>query len=115
LTLTKNYHRLGTDLIAFSWRVSLMRLDVPDPAGFFVQMVGRRIAQRNRAEFLDFHGARVVGPAIAARRCWLDSHQREEQRGLVLSETAYFFGIGAWRRCRLRRTEPKPTRAPFQI
>jgi MFS family permease len=93
--------------------------DVPIRQAFFVQMVGKEdLPNAIALNSSIFHGARVVGPAIAGTTiAWLDAHHVKSSEGwcFLMNGLSFLAVIGALAAMRIPKTEPKrPEGSPFQ-
>jgi MFS family permease len=118
LTLTKIITVWELILIAFLVGV-VNAFDVPIRQAFFVQMVGKEdLPNAIALNSSIFHGARVVGPAIAGTTiAWLDAHHVKSSEGwcFLMNGLSFLAVIGALAAMRLPKTEPKPREgSPFQ-
>jgi len=92
---------------------------VPIRQAFFVQMVGKEdLPNAIALNSSIFHGARVVGPAIAGIAiAWLDAHHVKSSEGwcFLMNGLSFLAVIGALAAMRIAKTEPKrPEGSPFQ-
>jgi MFS family permease len=93
--------------------------DVPIRQAFFVQMVGKEdLPNAIALNSSIFHGARVVGPAIAGTTiAWLDAHHVKSSEGwcFLMNGLSFLAVIGALAAMRIPKMEPKPREgSPFQ-
>jgi MFS family permease len=93
--------------------------DVPIRQAFFVQMVGKEdLPNAIALNSSIFHGARVVGPAIAGTAiAWLDAHHVKSSEGwcFLMNGLSFLAVIGALAAMRIPKTEQKrPEGSPFQ-
>jgi len=93
--------------------------DVPIRQAFFVQMVGKEdLPNAIALNSSIFHGARVVGPAIAGTTiAWLDAHHVKSSEGwcFLMNGLSFLAVIGALAAMRIPKTQPKrPEGSPFQ-
>jgi len=116
LTLTKIITVWELILIAFLVGV-VNAFDVPIRQAFFVQMVGKEdLPNAIALNSSIFHGARVVGPAIAGTTiAWLDAHHVKSSEGwcFLMNGLSFLAVIGALAAMRLPKTNRSHTRAPF--
>ncbi len=107
-------------LILIAFLVGIVNaFDVPIRQAFFVQMVGKEdLPNAIALNSSIFHGARVVGPAIAgATIAWLDAHHVKSSEGwcFLMNGLSFLAVIGALAAMRITKTEPKPPEgSPFQ-
>jgi MFS family permease len=108
------------ELILIAFLVGIVNaFDVPIRQAFFVQMVGKEdLPNAIALNSSIFHGARVVGPAIAgATIAWLDAHHVKSSEGwcFLMNGLSFLAVIGALAAMRIAKTEPKPPEgSPFQ-
>jgi MFS family permease len=108
------------ELIFIAFLVGIVNaFDVPIRQAFFVQMVGKEdLPNAIALNSSIFHGARVVGPAIAgATIAWLDAHHVKSSEGwcFLMNGVSFLAVIGALAAMRIAKTEPKPPEgSPFQ-
>jgi MFS family permease len=108
------------ELIFIAFLVGVVNaFDVPIRQAFFVQMVGKEdLPNAIALNSSIFHGARVVGPAIAgATIAWLDAHHVKSSEGwcFLMNGVSFLAVIGALAAMRIAKTEPKPPEgSPFQ-
>jgi MFS family permease len=108
------------ELILIAFLVGIVNaFDVPIRQAFLVQMVGKEdLPNAIALNSSIFHGARVVGPAIAGTTiAWLDAlHVRNSEGWCFLMNGVSFLAvIGALAAMRIPKTEPKrPEGSPFQ-
>jgi MFS family permease len=108
------------ELILIAFLVGIVNaFDVPIRQAFFVQMVGKEdLPNAIALNSSIFHGARVVGPAIAGTTiAWLDAHQVKSSEGwcFLMNGLSFLAVIGALAAMRIPKTEPKPREgSPFQ-
>jgi MFS family permease len=108
------------ELIFIAFLVGIVNaFDVPIRQAFFVQMVGKEdLPNAIALNSSIFHGARVVGPAIAgATIAWLDAHHVNSSEGwcFLMNGVSFLAVIGALAAMRIAKTEPKPPQgSPFQ-
>jgi MFS family permease len=108
------------ELIVIALLVGIVNaFDVPIRQAFFVQMVGKEdLPNAIALNSSIFHGARVVGPAIAGTAiAWLDAHHVKSSEGwcFLLNGLSFLAVIGALAAMRIPKTEPKrPDGSPFQ-
>src|SRR5258708_575655 len=118
LTLTEINTVWEMILIAFLVGV-VNAFDVRIGQAFFVQMVGKEdLPNAIALNSSIFHGARVVGPAIAGMAiAWLDAHHVKSSEGwcFLMNGLSFLAVIGALAAMRIAKTEPKPPEgSPFQ-
>src|SRR2546425_5702628 len=118
LTLTNVVREWEVILIAFLVGV-VNAFDVPIRQAFLVQMVGKEdLPNAIALNSSIFHGARVVGPAIAGTTiAWLDAHHVKSSEGwcFLMNGLSFLAVIGALAAMRIPKTEPKPREgSPFQ-
>ncbi len=107
-------------LILIAFLVGIVNaFDVPIRQAFFVQMVGKEdLPNAIALNSSIFHGARVVGPAIAgASIAWLDAHHVKSSEGwcFLMNGLSFLAVIGALAAMSITKTEPKPPEgSPFQ-
>ena len=107
-------------LILIAFLVGIVNaFDVPIRQAFFVQMVGKEdLPNAIALNSSIFHGARVVGPAIAGIAiAWLDAHHVKSSEGwcFLMNGLSFLAVIGALAAMRIAKTEPKrPEGSPFQ-
>ncbi len=107
------------ELILIAFLVGIVNaFDVPIRQAFFVQMVGKEdLPNAIALNSSIFHGARVVGPAIAgATIAWLDAHHVKSSEGwcFLMNGLSFLAVIGALAAMRIAKTEPKPPEgSPF--
>lgn len=108
------------ELILIAFLVGIVNaFDVPIRQAFFVQMVGKEdLPNAIALNSSIFHGARVVGPAIAGTTiAWLDAHHVKSSEGwcFLMNGLSFLAVIGALAAMRIPKTEPKPREgSPFQ-
>jgi MFS family permease len=108
------------ELILIAFLVGIVNaFDVPIRQAFFVQMVGKEdLPNAIALNSSIFHGARVVGPAVAgATIAWLDAHHVKSSEGwcFLMNGLSFLAVIGALAAMRIAKTEPKPPEgSPFQ-
>jgi MFS family permease len=108
------------ELILIAFLVGVVNaFDVPIRQAFFVQMVGKEdLPNAIALNSSIFHGARVVGPAIAGTAiAWLDSRQVKSSEGwcFLMNAVSFLAVIGALAAMRIPKTEAKPAEgSPFQ-
>ena len=108
------------ELIFIAFLVGIVNaFDVPIRQAFFVQMVGKEdLPNAIALNSSIFHGARVVGPAIAGTTiAWLDAHHVKSSEGwcFLMNGLSFLAVIGALAAMRIARTDPKrPEGSPFQ-
>jgi len=108
------------ELILIAFLVGIVNaFDVPIRQAFFVQMVGKEdLPNAIALNSSIFHGARVVGPAIAGTAiAWLDAHHVRSSEGwcFLMNGLSFLAVIGALAAMRIPKTEPKPREgSPFQ-
>jgi MFS family permease len=108
------------ELILIAFLVGIVNaFDVPIRQAFFVQMVGKEdLPNAIALNSSIFHGARVVGPAIAGTTiAWLDAHHVKSSEGwcFLMNGLSFLAVIGALAAMRIPKTEPKPHEgSPFQ-
>ena len=108
------------ELILIAFLVGIVNaFDVPIRQAFFVQMVGKEdLPNAIALNSSIFHGARVVGPAIAGTAiAWLDAHHVKSSEGwcFLMNGLSFLAVIGALAAMRIPKTEPKPhDGSPFQ-
>jgi MFS family permease len=108
------------ELILIAFLVGVVNaFDVPIRQAFFVQMVGKEdLPNAIALNSSIFHGARVVGPAIAGTAiAWLDSRQVKSSEGwcFLMNAVSFLAVIGALAAMRIPKTEAKPPEgSPFQ-
>jgi MFS family permease len=108
------------ELILIALLVGIVNaFDVPIRQAFFVQMVGKEdLPNAIALNSSIFHGARVVGPAIAGTTiAWLDAHHVKSSEGwcFLMNGLSFLAVIGALAAMRIAKTEPKPREgSPFQ-
>jgi MFS family permease len=108
------------ELILIAFLVGIVNaFDVPIRQAFLVQMVGKEdLPNAIALNSSIFHGARVVGPAIAGTTiAWLDAlHVKNSEGWCFLTNGLSFLAvIGALAAMRIPKTEPKrPEGSPFQ-
>jgi MFS family permease len=108
------------ELILIAFLVGVVNaFDVPIRQAFFVQMVGKEdLPNAIALNSSIFHGARVVGPAIAGMTiAWLDAHHVKSSEGwcFLMNGLSFLAVIGALAAMRLPKTEPKQHEgSPFQ-
>jgi MFS family permease len=108
------------ELILIAFLVGIVNaFDVPIRQAFFVQMVGKEdLPNAIALNSSIFHGARVVGPAIAGTIiAWLDAHHVKSSEGwcFLMNGLSFLAVIGALAAMRIAKTEPKPPEgSPFQ-
>ena len=108
------------ELIFIAFLVGIVNaFDVPIRQAFFVQMVGKEdLPNAIALNSSIFHGARVVGPAIAGTTiAWLEAHHVKSSEGwcFLLNGLSFLAVIGALAAMRIAKTEPKPPEgSPFQ-
>jgi MFS family permease len=108
------------ELIFIAFLVGIVNaFDVPIRQAFFVQMVGKEdLPNAIALNSSIFHGARVVGPAIAGTTiAWLDAHHVKSSEGwcFLMNGLSFLAVIGALAAMRIAKTEPKPPEgSPFQ-
>ena len=118
LTLTQLINEW--ELIAIAFLVGIVNaFDVPIRQAFFVQMVGKEdLPNAIALNSSIFHGARVVGPAIAGTTiAWLDAHYVKSSEGwcFLMNGLSFLAVIGALAAMQIPKTEPKPREgSPFQ-
>jgi MFS family permease len=107
-------------LILIAFLVGIVNaFDVPIRQAFFVQMVGKEdLPNAIALNSSIFHGARVVGPAIAGTTiAWLDAHHVKSSEGwcFLMNGLSFLAVIGALAAMSIPKTEPKPREgSPFQ-
>jgi MFS family permease len=107
-------------LIVIAFLVGIVNaFDVPIRQAFFVQMVGKEdLPNAIALNSSIFHGARVVGPAIAGTTiAWLDGHHVKSSEGwcFLMNGLSFLAVIGALAAMRIPKMEPKPLEgSPFQ-
>jgi len=108
------------ELIFIAFLVGIVNaFDVPIRQAFFVQMVGKEdLPNAIALNSSIFHGARVVGPAIAGTTiAWLEAHHVKSSEGwcFLMNGLSFLAVIGALAAMRIAKTEPKPPEgSPFQ-
>jgi len=108
------------ELIFIAFLVGIVNaFDVPIRQAFFVQMVGKEdLPNAIALNSSIFHGARVVGPAIAGTAiAWLDAHHVKSSEGwcFLMNGLSFLAVIGALAAMRIAKTEAKrPEGSPFQ-
>jgi MFS family permease len=108
------------ELIFIAFLVGIVNaFDVPIRQAFFVQMVGKEdLPNAIALNSSIFHGARVVGPAIAGTTiAWLDAHHVKSSEGwcFLMNGLSFLAVIGALAAMRIAKTEAKrPEGSPFQ-
>jgi len=108
------------ELILIAFLVGIVNaFDVPIRQAFFVQMVGKEdLPNAIALNSSIFHGARVVGPAIAgATIAWLDAHHVKSSEGwcFLMNGLSFLAVIGALAAMRIAKAVPKPPEgSPFQ-
>ncbi len=108
------------ELIFIAFLVGIVNaFDVPIRQAFFVQMVGKEdLPNAIALNSSIFHGARVVGPAIAGMTiAWLDAHHVKSSEGwcFLMNGLSFLAVIGALAAMRVAKTEAKrPEGSPFQ-
>ncbi len=108
------------ELILIAFLVGIVNaFDVPIRQAFLVQMVGKEdLPNAIALNSSIFHGARVVGPAIAgATIAWLDALHVKNSEGwcFLMNGLSFLAVIGALAAMRIPKTEPKrPEGSPFQ-
>ncbi len=108
------------ELIFIAFLVGIVNaFDVPIRQAFFVQMVGKEdLPNAIALNSSIFHGARVVGPAIAGTAiAWLDAHHVKSSEGwcFLMNGVSFLAVIGALAAMRIAKTEMKPPEgSPFQ-
>jgi MFS family permease len=108
------------ELIVIAFLVGIVNaFDVPIRQAFFVQMVGKEdLPNAIALNSSIFHGARVVGPAIAGTAiAWLDAHHVKSSEGwcFLMNGLSFLAVIGALAAMRIAKTEPKQLEgSPFQ-
>ncbi len=93
--------------------------DVPIRQAFFVQMVGKEdLPNAIALNSSIFHGARVVGPAMAGTAiAWLDARHVKSSEGwcFLMNGLSFLAVIGALAAMRIAKTKPNPPEgSPFQ-
>jgi MFS family permease len=107
-------------IIVIAFLVGIVNaFDVPIRQAFFVQMVGKEdLPNAIALNSSIFHGARVVGPAIAGTAiAWLDSHHVKSSEGwcFLMNGLSFLAVIGALAAMRIPKTEQRrPEGSPFQ-
>jgi MFS family permease len=107
-------------LILIAFLVGIVNaFDVPIRQAFFVQMVGKEdLPNAIALNSSIFHGARVVGPAIAGTTiAWLEAHHVKSSEGwcFLMNGLSFLAVIGALAAMRIPKTEPKAREgSPFQ-
>src|SRR5260370_20197976 len=108
------------ELIFIAFLVGIVNaFDVAIRQAFFVQMVGKEdLPNAIALNSSIFHGARVVGPAIAGMTiAWLDAHHVKSSEGwcFLMNGLSFLAVIGALAAMRVAKTEAKrPEGSPFQ-
>ena len=108
------------ELIFIAFLVGIVNaFDVPIRQAFFVQMVGKEdLPNAIALNSSIFHGARVVGPAIAGTAiAWLDAHHVKSSEGwcFLMNGLSFLAVIGALAAMRIAKAEAKrPEGSPFQ-
>jgi MFS family permease len=108
------------ELILIAFLVGIVNaFDVPIRQAFLVQMVGKEdLPNAIALNSSIFHGARVVGPAIAGTTiAWLDALHVKNSEGwcFLMNGLSFLAVIGALAAMRIPRTEPKRHEgSPFQ-
>src|SRR6202790_3104231 len=102
------------ELILIAFLVGIVNaFDVPIRQAFFVQMVGKEdLPNAIALNSSIFHGARVVGPAIAGTTiAWLDAHHVKSSEGwcFLMNGLSFLAVIGALAAMRITKTETKPS------
>src|SRR5712692_9340719 len=118
LKLTNIVNKWEVLVIAFLVGI-VNAFDVPIRQAFFVQMVGKEdLPNAIALNSSIFHGARVVGPAIAGTAiAWLDAHHVKSSEGwcFLMNGLSFLAVIGALAAMRIAKTEAKrPEGSSFQ-